>query len=104
MSYYLDKLFTADGLPMMYSTATYPLDIGTVAEAIGAFDALWPLREQFGEARTSRMAWLWRTTALSAVQLLQDRDGSFAARYYPPLKMNMHSLRWGRPRPCGPWR
>ncbi len=95
LSYYLDKLFTADGLPMMYSTATYPLDIGTVAEAIGAFDALWPLREHLGEARTSRMARLWRTSALYAVQLLQDRDGSFAARYYPPLKMNMHSLRWG---------
>jgi hypothetical protein len=95
LSYYLDKLFTSDGLPMMYSTAAYPLDIGTVAEAISAFDALWPLRDLLGEARIGRMAWLWRTTAVYAVQLLQDRDGSFAARYYPPLKMNMHSLRWG---------
>lgn len=95
VNYYTEKLFTPEGMPMMYSTSAYPLDIGAVAEAIAAFNALWPLRDLLGPARVQRIALLWRTTAMHGVKVLQDRDGSFAARYYPPLKLNMRSLRWG---------
>ena len=98
VSYYLDHLYTKRGFPKISTHSTYPLDIGSVFEAVGAFHEILQLPGQLDGDMRERISTYWLHTILAGIRFLACRDGSFATRYYahyPPFKMNIHSLRCG---------
>lgn len=98
MHYYVDNLYTPDLFPKMYTYATYPLDMGSIIEAIAAFDETIKVADLLDRDVIDKISAYWLSTIQAAVRYLACRDGSFATRYYPhypPFKMNIHSLRCG---------
>jgi hypothetical protein len=98
LDYYLDDMYTKRGFPKMYSYAVYPLDIGSIIEAIATFHETLELSDQLDSIKRAKISYYWLRTVLSGIRFLACRDGSFATRYYPyypPFRMNIHSLRCG---------
>lgn len=92
-NYFLENLFTPEGLPKYYDTSLYPVETYNFAQSIITFLDLAPfLREQHILSRRLEERLLQVTTLL--LGKMQTREGGFLYRRTRLVKQDMGSLRW----------
>ena len=90
--YYIDHLFTQDGIPKYYNTSTYPIDVHVLAESIVLMQLL---RLTAFEGKESRRLAI-ENSLLTLCEEFQDPKGYF---YYQKMKCGWNRIpyiRWGQ--------
>lgn len=92
IDYYLNNLFTKEGLPKYYNTELYPIDIHVVAETIVVLDKIKKANVKYNESRFDCI----KNKILNLIEDFQDKKGYFYFQKHKYFWNKIPYIRWAQ--------
>lgn len=90
--YYLDNLFTEEGLPKYYNNKIYPIDIHVIAEVIIVLSKIKASRISYNKIKIAEI----EQQILKCIKLFQDKKGYFYYQRHVHIWNKIPYIRWGQ--------